>query len=71
MDQGKSILEIIGNTPTIRLSRIPAAEKLDSEIFAKLEFFNPTESLKDRVYKAMITAAVRRGDLKPGMEILE
>jgi len=71
VDQGKSILEIIGNTPTIRLSRIPAAEKLDSEIFAKLEFFNPTESLKDRIYKEMILGAIDRGDLKPGMEILE
>jgi len=69
--QDKSILEVIGNTPTIRLSRIPAAEKLDSEIFAKLEFFNPTESLKDRIYKEMILGAIDRGDLKPGMEILE
>jgi len=69
--QDKSILDVIGNTPTIRLSRIPAAEKLDSEIFAKLEFFNPSESLKDRIYKEMILGAIDRGDLKPGMEILE
>jgi len=69
--QGKSILDVIGNTPTIRLSKIPAAEKLDSEIYAKLEFFNPTESLKDRIYKEMILGAIDRGDLKPGMEILE
>ena len=69
--QDKSILDVIGNTPTIRLTRIPAAEKLDSEIFAKLEFFNPTESLKDRIYKEMILGAIDRGDLKPGMEILE
>jgi cysteine synthase A len=66
-----SILDIIGNTPTIRLSKIPAAEKIKSEIFAKLEFFNPTESLKDRIYKEMILGAIKRGDLKPGMEILE
>jgi len=69
--QDRSILDVIGNTPTIRLSRIPAAEKLHSEIFAKLEFFNPTESLKDRIYKEMILGAIDRGDLKPGMEILE
>jgi cysteine synthase A len=69
--QGKSILDIIGNTPTIRLTKIPAAEKLKSEIYAKLEFFNPTESLKDRIYKEMIQGAIRRGDLRPGMEILE
>jgi cysteine synthase len=66
-----SVLDVIGNTPTIRLSRIPAEEKIRAEIFAKLEFFNPTESLKDRIYKAMITGAISRGDLKPGMEILE
>ena len=66
-----SVLDIIGNTPTIRLSRIPAQERIKAEIFAKLEFFNPTESLKDRIYKAMITGAINRGDLKPGMEILE
>ncbi|HYB07430.1 MAG TPA: pyridoxal-phosphate dependent enzyme, partial [Nitrososphaerales archaeon] len=71
VEQDRSILDIIGNTPTIRLSKIPAAEKLESEIFAKLEFFNPTESLKDRIYKEMILGAIRRGDLKPGMEILE
>ena len=69
--QDNSILDIIGNTPTIRLSRIPAAEGLESQIFAKLEFFNPTESLKDRIYKEMILRAIERGDLKPGMEILE
>jgi cysteine synthase A len=69
--QDKSILDVIGNTPTIRLSRIPDAEKLDAEIFTKLEFFNPTESLKDRIYKEMILGAIDRGDLKPGMEILE
>jgi len=71
ISQGRSILDIIGNTPTVRLSKIPAAEKLKSEIFAKLEFFNPTESLKDRIYKEMILRAIKRGDLKPGMEILE
>ena len=69
--KGNSILDIIGNTPTIRLSKIPTAEKIRAEVFAKLEFFNPTESLKDRIYKEMILGAVKRGDLKPGMEILE
>jgi cysteine synthase len=66
-----SVLDIIGNTPTVRLSKIPAEEKIKAEIFAKLEAFNPTESLKDRIYKEMILAAIGRGDLKPGMEILE
>lgn len=69
--ESDSILDVIGDTPTIRLSKIPQAEKIGSEIFVKLEFFNPTESLKDRIYKAMIQGAISRGDLKPGMEILE
>lgn len=55
----------------VKLSKIPSTEKLTSEIYVKLEFFNPTESLKDRVYKEMILGAINRGDLKPGMEILE
>jgi len=66
-----SVLDVIGNTPMVKLSKIPATEKLTSEIFVKLEFFNPTESLKDRVYKEMILGAINRGELKPGMEILE
>jgi cysteine synthase len=66
-----SILDIIGNTPIVRLSKIPATEKIKAEIFGKMEAFNPTESLKDRIYKEMILGAMRRGDLKPGMEILE
>ncbi|HUH82363.1 MAG TPA: cysteine synthase family protein [Nitrososphaerales archaeon] len=69
--KGNSILDVIGNTPTIRLSKIPAKEKIAADIFAKLEAFNPTESLKDRIYKEMILGAIERGDLRPGMEILE
>jgi cysteine synthase A len=71
VEESDSILDIIGDTPTIRLSKIPQAEKIESEIFVKLEFFNPTESLKDRIYKEMTLKAIKRGDLKPGMEILE
>jgi cysteine synthase A len=67
----RAILDAIGNTPTVRLSKIPSAEGVESEIYGKLEFFNPTESLKDRVYKEMIQGAIARGDLRPGMEILE
>lgn len=69
--KGNSILDAIGNTPITKLSKIPQSEKIISEIYGKLEFFNPTESLKDRVYKKMISEAVKRGELKPGMEILE
>ena len=70
-EKDSSVMDIIGNTPTVRLAKIPAEEKIRAEIFAKLEAFNPTESLKDRIYKEMILAAIGRGDLKPGMEILE
>jgi cysteine synthase len=66
-----SILDAIGNTPIVKLSKIPLSESVSSEIYAKLEFFNPTESLKDRVYKEMILAAINRGELRSGMEILE
>jgi cysteine synthase A len=66
-----SILDVIGNTPTVRLSRIPKQEGIRANIFAKLEAFNPTESLKDRIYREMILGAIKRGELKPGMEILE
>ena len=71
VEKDDSILDIIGDTPTIRLSRIPTEEKIRADIFAKLEAFNPTESLKDRIYREMILGAIKRGDLKPGMEILE
>jgi len=71
VEKDDSILDIIGDTPTIRLSRIPSEEKIRADIFAKLEAFNPTESLKDRIYREMILGAIKRGDLKPGMEILE
>ena len=67
----QTILDAIGNTPVVRLAKIPAAEKIDAKIFGKMEAFNPTESLKDRIYKEMIQGAIRRGDLRPGMEILE
>ncbi|HVP22607.1 MAG TPA: PLP-dependent cysteine synthase family protein [Conexivisphaerales archaeon] len=66
-----SVLDAIGRTPLVRLNRIPEAEGVVPSIYAKLEFMNPTGSLKDRIYYRMITEAIKRGDLKPGMEILE
>lgn len=55
----------------MRLNKIPREEGVDVEILCKLEWFSPTGSLKDRIYYEMLTSAVKRGDLKPGMEILE
>ncbi|MCS6768951.1 MAG: cysteine synthase A [Candidatus Caldarchaeum sp.] len=65
------VLDVIGGTPLLKLSKIPRQEGVDAEIYAKLEFYNPTGSLKDRIYREMITKAVERGELRPGMEILE
>ncbi|MDJ0270891.1 MAG: cysteine synthase A [Aigarchaeota archaeon] len=71
MKVAESILDTIGNTPLMKLRRIPESEGIGAEILVKLEFFNPTGSLKDRIYREMITRAIERGDLEPGMEILE
>ena len=64
-----SILETIGHTPLVRLSRIGAG--LRCQLIAKLEVFNPGGSIKDRVAVAMIEAAEREGLLKPGGTIVE
>ena len=67
----KSILDTIGNTPMVKLNEIPKEEGVKANIWGKLEFYNPTGSLKDRTYREMILNAIKRGDLKPGMEIIE
>lgn len=64
-----SILDSIGYTPMIRLSRI--SEGLGTEICVKLEYVNPSGSLKDRVVYAIVEGAEKRGELKPGMILLE
>jgi cysteine synthase A len=64
-----SILDVIGNTPLLTVRKI--ADEPSTVIKAKLESFNPTGSLKDRIYKEMISAAVKSGELRPGVEILE
>jgi cysteine synthase A len=65
----KSILDVIGCTPMVRLNRVAADVK--PRVYVKLEYFSPSGSLKDRIYRNMIEKAERRGDLKPGMTILE
>ncbi len=64
-----NVLEAIGRTPMIRLSKI--GSDLKPKICAKLEYSNPSGSLKDRVVYAIVTRAEERGDLKPGMILLE
>ena len=66
-----SIVETIGATPLVRFNRIPKAEGCVAEIVGKCEFFNPLNSVKDRIGIAMIEAAERDGRLKPGSIIVE
>lgn len=64
-----NITETIGNTPLVRLNRL--TEGLPAEVLVKLEFFNPANSVKDRIGRAIIDAAEADGSLKPGGTIVE
>jgi len=66
-----NLTDLIGNTPLMRLSNYSKIKNLEAEIIVKIEAFNPCGSVKDRVAKAMIEDAERRGILKPGSEIIE
>ena len=66
-----NITETIGATPLVRLSRLQAEMGLEAEICAKLEFFNPIGSVKDRIGVAMIDALEAEGRLAPGATIIE
>ncbi|KAJ1992213.1 cystathionine beta-synthase [Dimargaris cristalligena] len=66
-----SILDQIGDTPLVRLNRIPASEGLECEVLAKVEFFNPGGSVKDRIAKRMFEEAERKGIIKPGYTVIE
>ena len=65
----ESVLDLIGNTPIVRLSRVTPADS--AEILGKLESLNPAGSVKDRIALAMIEAAEASGELKPGDTIVE
>jgi cysteine synthase A len=66
-----SIIDTIGDTPLVRLPRLTAALKPKGEVLAKLEFFNPIASVKDRIGVAMIEYLEAKGVLKPGGVIVE
>jgi len=66
-----TILDTIGDTPLVRLPRLTAALKPKGEVVAKLEFFNPIGSVKDRIGVAMIEYMEAKGVLKPGGMIVE
>ncbi len=67
----KSITDLIGSTPLLELTNYEEENKLGAKIVAKLEYFNPAGSVKDRIAKAMIEDAEADGTLKPGATIIE
>ena len=67
----KKITDLIGHTPLLELENIEKAEGLEAKIYAKLEYFNPAGSVKDRIAKEMLEDAEARGVLKPGSTIIE
>ena len=69
MKIAKNILELVGNTPLVQLNRL--TQGIDATILAKLEFFNPAHSVKDRIAVSMIDAAEQAGKIKPDTIILE
>lgn len=66
-----NVTELIGKTPLLRLANLEKAENAQANIIAKVEFFNPAGSVKDRVANAMIAEAEKSGVLKPGATIIE
>lgn len=67
----KGAIELVGKTPLVELVNVEKKEGLRARLLAKVEYFNPAGSVKDRVGKAMIEAAERSGELKPGSVIIE
>lgn len=67
----EQITDLIGKTPLVKLKNYSAARKLEADVIAKVEFFNPAGSVKDRIAKAMIDDAENKGLLKPGAVIIE
>lgn len=63
----EDISDTVGHTPLVKLRKITDGMKMD--ILAKLEFFGPTGSLKDRVYRELISRAIRREDLSWGWQL--
>ncbi len=67
----KKITDLIGGTPLLELTHIEEKENLEATLLAKLEYFNPAGSVKDRIAKAMVDDAEEKGLLKPGSVIIE
>lgn len=67
----RKITDLIGGTPLLELTNYEKANELNAKIYAKLEYFNPAGSVKDRIAKAMLDDAEEKGLLKPGAIIIE
>ena len=67
----RKITDLIGGTPLLELTNYEKANELNAKIYAKLEYFNPAGSVKDRIAKAMLDDAEEQGLLKPGAVIIE
>ena len=67
----KKLTELIGNTPLLELNKFSENKGLSTPLIAKVEFFNPGGSVKDRIARAMIEDAEKKGILKPGATIIE
>lgn len=67
----RKITDLIGGTPLLEITNYEKANELNAKIYAKLEYFNPAGSVKDRIAKAMLDDAEEKGLLKPGAVIIE
>lgn len=66
-----TITQQIGNTPLVRLNRLPRSLGIDATVYAKLEYFNAGGSVKDRIALRMVEEAERSGRIKPGDTLIE
>jgi cystathionine beta-synthase len=67
----QSATELIGNTPLVRLNKIPQSLGIEAEVYAKVELFNAGGSVKDRIALRMIEEAEKSGRIKPGDTLIE
>ena len=67
----KTADQLIGKTPLLELTHIEKEEVLKATVLAKLEYFNPAGSVKDRIAKAILDDAEAKGELKPGATVIE
>ena len=66
-----SVIDHVGQTPLVRLNRLPQSLGIKADVYAKLEYHNAGGSVKDRIAKAMIEAAEKEGRIKPGDTLIE